>query len=77
MAENKKAEKPKKITFTLPMIKDPNASQDEFVSVNFKNYIIKRGKPVTVPYEVYEALQNSEKADEAAMAYAASIPLKE
>lgn len=48
------------VTLTLPL--DPNVEegeQFEFVGVNGKNYQVKRGEQVQVPYEVFEAIYNS------------------
>ena len=38
--------------------------------MNFKNYIIKRGKTVEIPEELAEVIENAEKAEEYAMQYA-------
>lgn len=48
------------VTLTLPL--DPNVEegeQFEFVGVNGKNYQVKRGEQVQVPYEVFEVIVNS------------------
>lgn len=69
--------KEKYVKIRLPLEKGQNAEQQVFVSVNFKNYIIKRGEDVIIPVEVAEALKNSEKADEAAIRYIESVPMRE
>ena len=46
-----------------------NANQEEFFSVNGKNYMIKRGEKVEIPEEVAEVIRNAEKSEEYAMRY--------
>lgn len=73
MAETKtKQEKTdaKRVSVKLPRNSGQNANQDEFFSVNFKNYIIKRGERVEIPEELAEVIENNEKADEFAMKFA-------
>ena len=62
--------KGKKVTVRLPRLPGQNAVQEEFFSVNGKNYIIKRGETVVIPEEVAEVIRNGEKAEEYAMNYA-------
>jgi hypothetical protein len=64
------ATKGKKVTVRLPRLLGQNAIQEEFFSVNGKNYIIKRGETVEIPEEVAEVIRNAEKAEEYAMNYA-------
>lgn len=73
------AESVKKKTrvITLPMLEGENVSQQEFVSLNFKNYIIKRGEPVEVPEAIALQLEANEAARQAAMKKAAELKLKE
>ena len=59
----------KRVEINLPRNKGQNANQDEFFSVNFKNYIIKRGEYVEIPEEVAEVISNSNKAEDYAMRY--------
>lgn len=59
----------KRIEVRLPRNRGENAIQDEYFSVNGKNYIIKRGETVEIPEEVAEVIRNAEKADEYAMRY--------
>jgi hypothetical protein len=61
--------KGKRITVRLPRLPGQNAIQEEFFSVNGKNYIIKRGVEVEIPEEVAEVIRNAEKAEEYAMKY--------
>lgn len=61
----------------LPRNKGKNAVQEEFFSVNFKNYIIKRGVQVEVPAEVAEVIENAEKAEDYAMEYAEAKAVRE
>lgn len=66
----KKKDNTERVKVRLPLNKGQNANQDEFFSVNFKNYIIKRGKTVEIPEELAEVIENAEKAEEYAMQYA-------
>ena len=59
----------KRVEVRLPRNPGQNANQDEFFSVNGKNYIIKRGETVEIPEEVAEVIRNAEKAEEYAMHY--------
>ena len=63
----------KRVEINLPRNKGQNANQDEFFSVNFKNYIIRRGEYVEVPEEIEEVIRNSNKAEESAMRYVYSL----
>lgn len=73
MAENIKNTannaKDKKVTVRLPRLPGQNANQDEFYSVNGRNYMIKRGETVDIPEEVAEVIRNAEQAEEYAMNY--------
>lgn len=68
--------KGKKILVKLPLNRGQNANQDEFFSVNGKNYIIKRGVEVEIPEEVAEVIRNSEKAEEYALHYVNNLTEK-
>lgn len=57
----------------LPRLSGQNAVQEEFFSVNGRNYIIKRGEYVDVPEEVAEVIRNSEREEECAMRYIESL----
>lgn len=63
------ATKGKRVTVRLPRLPGQNANQEEFFSVNGKNYIIKRGEDVEIPEEVAEVIRNAQKAEEYAMKY--------
>lgn len=63
------AKKSKRVTVKLPRLQGQNAIQEEFFSVNGKNYRIKRGVEVEIPEEVAEVIRNNEKAEEYAMNY--------
>lgn len=63
------ATKGKRVSVRLPRLPGQNAIQEEFFSVNGKNYIIKRGETVEIPEEVAEVIRNGEKAEEYAMKY--------
>ena len=60
----------KRVEVRLPRNAGQNANQDEFFSVNFKNYIIRRGETVEIPEALAEVIRNAEKAEEYAMRYA-------
>lgn len=64
------ATKGKRVTVRLPRLQGQNAIQEEFYSVNGKNYLIKRGETVEIPEEVAEVIRNAEMAEEYAMNYA-------
>ena len=59
----------RRVTVRLPRLSGQNANQEEFFSVNGKNYMIKRGETVEVPEEVAEVIRNAEQAEEYAMNY--------
>ena len=59
----------KRVSVRLPRNSGQNANQDEFFSVNFKNYIIKRGERVEIPEALAEVIENNEKAEDFAMQY--------
>lgn len=63
----------KRVEVRLPRNPGQNANQDEFFSVNGKNYIIKRGETVEIPEEVAEVIRNAEKAEEYALHYVDSL----
>lgn len=67
----------KRVEVRLPRNAGQNANQDEFFSVNFKNYIIKRGVTVEIPEELAEVIMNAEKAEEYAMKYVEEKALRE
>ena len=67
----------KKATVKLPRLAGQNAVQEEFFSVNFKNYIIKRGVTVEVPIEVAELIENNEKTEEDGLQFIDEHPLNE
>ena len=72
MAETKTKQAEKKsqrVVVRLPRNKGKNAVQEEFFSVNGKNYIIKRGEDVEIPVEVAEVIRNAEKDEDYAMRY--------
>ena len=67
----------KRVEVKLPRNAGQNANQDEFFSVNFKNYIIRRGERVEIPEELAEVITNAEKAEEYAMKFADQMAQKE
>lgn len=65
----KSANNAKRVEVRLPRLAGQNARQEEFFSVNGKNYLIKRGETVEVPECVAEVIRNAERAEECAMRY--------
>ena len=63
------ATKGKRVAVTLPRLSGQNAIQEEFYSVNGKNYRIKRGVEVEIPEAVAEVIRNAQKAEDYAMTY--------
>ena len=63
------ATKERRVTVRLPRLPGQNAIQEEFYSVNGKNYRIKRGETVEIPEAVAEVIRNNEQAEEYAMNY--------
>ena len=61
--------KKERVTVRLPRLSGQNAIQEEFYSVNGKNYMVKRGEVVEIPEEVAEVIRNNEMAEEYAMNY--------
>lgn len=61
--------KPQKYKLFLPKERGRHAENYMFVGINGKNYQIKRGEEVEVPYEVYETVMNSLAAQEEAESY--------
>lgn len=66
-----------KVRVKLPRNPGPNANQDEFFSVNFKNYMIKRGEYVEIPKDLAEVIENGELAEDAAYKYAEENGLRQ
>jgi hypothetical protein len=79
MAETTKQTKTsaKRVAVKLPRNAGQNANQDEFFSVNFKNYIIKRGEVVEIPEELAEVIRNNENAEDYALQYIDDKALRE
>lgn len=72
MAETTKkttANAKRKVTVRLPRNQGQNARQEEYFSVNGRNYLIKRGETVEIAEEVAEVIRNGEQAEEYAMQY--------
>lgn len=75
MAETKKntaasdAKSTKRVQVKLPRLNGQNAIQEEFYSVNGRNYIIKRGEYVDVPEEVAELIRNNEQTEESGLLF--------
>ena len=63
----------KRVLVKIPRNKGQNANQQEFFSVNGRNYLIERGVEVEVPAEIEEVIENAEKAEEYALHYAEGL----
>ena len=74
--DNATSTKGKRVTVTLPRLPGQNAIQEEFYSVNGKNYRIKRGEEVEIPESVAEIIRNNEQAELYAMKYVESLDSK-
>ena len=79
-AENaaaKKPAKPKTVKIKLPLTR--TEKNDEYVCLNGKGYLIKRGVEVEAPYGVAKILERKEKMLSIAMEYEAqaAAPLEE
>lgn len=61
----------------LPLLAGKNANQQEFFSVNFKNYLIQRGVRTKVPIEVYNVWADGERARNSQILYANEVSLRE
>ena len=80
MADNKTKQATKdakRVSVKLPRNNGQNANQDEFFSVNFHNYIIKRGERVEIPEALAEVIENNEKADDYAMKFVEETGFKD
>lgn len=64
--QNTSAETEKKIPYKLRKLPGKDANQDEFYSINGKDYIIKRGVTVEMPEELYNYIIEQERAEEEA-----------
>ena len=71
------AKNEEKVTVILPLSEDPNAPKDEYFSLNFKGYRIKKGVPVAVPKALAEVITEAERGKYAAIQYASEVALKE
>lgn len=68
--------KEKRVIVKLPRLQGQNAIQEEFFSVNGKNYLIKRGEETEIPAEVAEVIKNANNAEEYAMDYVSELDKK-
>ena len=66
----------RRVTVRLPRNPGQNALQEEFFSVNGKNYIIKRGETVEIPYCVAKLIEDNEKAEDYALQYIEELKKK-
>lgn len=81
MAETTKntnnATKGERVTVRLPRLPGQNAIQEEFFSINGKNYRIKRGETVEIPIALAALIEENEKAEEYALQYIDGLSQKE
>lgn len=68
---------PKTVPYRLPRKLGQNAVQQEFFSVNFKNYLIETGKEVMIPIEVYNLIKDNERAVSEAQDFIDAHPLND
>jgi hypothetical protein len=63
---------PKKREFRdifITKVRGHKEEDEQFVGLNGKNYLIQKGKRVSIPVEVYNVIMTSEKAKEEAQDY--------
>lgn len=65
------------VPYTLPIDPNPKASQQEFYSYNFKNYIIKRGVQVMIPKGLRDIIEEQNRARLEELRYILETALKE
>ena len=76
-ADNAKKEtKEKRVRVKLPKLRGINAEQEEFFSINGRNFRITRGEYVDIPEELEEVIRNGQDAEDYAFDYAESISKK-
>jgi len=68
---------PELVPVMLRRIPDPRASQEEFYSINFKNYLIRRGETVYVPKELKAIIDAQERAENEAIDYVNNLGIRE
>lgn len=74
---DKKINMMEKVPYTLEVLSDPNAPEQEFYSLNGKNYIITRGIEVMIPRALVEIIENQKKERIKAWKYAQKMALRE
>ena len=73
MSNEKKTTTEKTVTITLPRKKELGKNQQEFYSVNGKNYLVKLGVPVEVPYALAELIHDNQAMEDAAFEYQSGL----
>lgn len=71
MAEVKTTTKPKMVKIRLPLTRAE--SEDKYVAVNCKSFLIKRGVTVEVPEYVAKVIERQEEMEMRAMEYEAQL----
>ena len=74
--ETKNTRAEEMVEIRLPRDNSVRGEQQEFYSLNGKNYIIKRGVPVKVPRAVADLIENNQRAEDEAAEYQESLAKK-
>lgn len=64
----------RKIKITLPRKPELGKKQQEYYSVNGRNYLVQLGKEIEVPEPVYNLVMQNRKTEDAAYEYESSLP---
>ena len=74
MSNEKKPTTEKMVTITLPRKRELGKNQQEFYSVNGKNYMVKLGVPVEVPEALAALIRDNQAMENAAFEYESGLP---
>lgn len=64
----------KKFKIRLPRKPELGKNQQEFYSVNGKNYMVRLGEEVEVPEPLYNLIMDNQRAEDAAYEYQSTLP---
>ena len=64
----------RKVKVTLPRKPELGKKQQEFYSVNGRNYMVQLGKEIELPEPVYNLVMQNRAAEDAAYEYESSLP---
>lgn len=70
---NEKKTTEKMVKITLPRKRELGKNQQEFYSVNGKNYMVKLGVPVEVPEALAELIRDNQAMENAAFEYESGL----